>query len=373
MTFSIEGHFSVIRDPRQQSKIDYELLDILFLCVVAMICGAEAWNDIELVGNARLAWFQSKGFLLSGVPISDTIARIISRLNPEEFQRCFINWMASASKATEGRIIPIDGKRLRGSYDNKKGLSAIHIVSAFAAENGVVLGQIKTSEKSNEITAIPALIDLLDIKGCIVTIDAMGCQEEIAEKIISKKSDYVLAVKDNQKKLHDEIMDFFDCAKQHDFKHVSYDYFEETGKGHGRVETRRSWISNCLDTIEKTEKWAGIKTIGMVESERYINGVTTIERRHYIASIKQNAEIFAHAVRAHWAIENKLHWVLDVTFKEDASRVRKDNGAENLGIVRHIALNILRQDKNSKISVKSRRYKATLEPEYANKILDGLF
>lgn len=373
MEFSIVEHFSVIKDPRQQSKIEYELLDILFLCVVAMICGAEAWHDIELVGKARIAWFQSKGFLLSGVPISDTIARIISRLNPEEFRGCFIKWMASASAATQGQIVPIDGKRLRGAYDNKKGNLAIHMVSAFAAENGMVLGQIKTEEKSNEITAIPALLNLLDIKGCIVTIDAMGCQEEIAAKIIDKKSDYVLAVKDNQKNLHDEIKDFFDCATQHDFKAVSHDYYEEISKGHGRVETRKYWLSDCLETMANPDKWAGIKTIGMVESERYIKGKTSIECRYYIASLSQNAMTFSHAVRSHWAIENKLHWVLDVTFKEDLSRVRKDNGAENLGIIRHVALNILRQDKTTKESVKGRRYMAALDSKYANKVLDGLF
>ncbi|MBA2649740.1 MAG: ISAs1 family transposase [Legionella sp.] len=373
MKISIIDHFSTIQDPRQQSKIDYELLDILFLCVVAMVCGAEAWHDIELVGKARLSWFQSKGFLLTGVPISDTIARIIARLNPDEFRSCFIQWMASASSATLGQIVPIDGKQLRGSYDNKKGNSAIHMVSAFAAENGVVLGQIKTEVKSNEITAIPVLLDLLDIKGCIVTIDAMGCQVEIAAKIINKKADYVLAVKENQKNLSDEITDFFDCAKQHDFKGVSHDYFEEISKGHGRVETRKYWISDCLDTMDSPEKWAGIKGIGMVESERYIKGITTIDRRYYIATLEQNAVVFAHAVRSHWGIENKLHWVLDVTFKEDSSRVRKDNGAENLSIVRHITLNIFRQDKTSKESIKGRRYMAALDSNFADKVLDGLF
>ena len=237
----------------------------------------------------------------------------------------------------------------------------------------MVLGQIKTEDKSNEITAIPALLDLLDIKGCIVTIDAMGCQEDIAAKIIDKKSDYILAVKDNQKNLHHEIIDFFECARQHDFKGITHDYFEEISKGHGRVETRKSWISTCLDTIENTTKWPGITAIGMVESERYIKGITTVERRHYIASIAQDAEIFAHAVRSHWGIENKLHWVLDVTFKEDASRVRRDNCAENLGVIRHIVINILRQDKTTKGSVKGRRYKCAVDSEYANKVLDGLF
>ena len=373
MIFSITDHFSIIKDPRQQSKIEYELLDIIFLCVVGVICGAEAWDDIEIVGKTRLSWFQQKKFLLNGVPCAITIARIIGCLNPKELQSCVINWMAAANAATKGQVVAIDGKRMRRSYDNNKDQSAIHMVSAFAAENGVVLGQIKTADKSNEITAIPALLDLLDVKGCIVTIDAMGCQEEIAAKIIDKEADYILAVKDNQKTLHDEVIDFFECARQHDFKGVKHDYFEEISKGHGRLETRKSWISNCLDTIGNTERWSGITAIGMIESERTIKGITTTECRHYIVSIPQNAETFAHAVRAHWAIENKLHWVLDVTFKEDASRVRRDNCAENLGVIRHVAINILRQDKVTKGSVKTRRYKCALDPDYANKILDGLF
>ena len=373
MMFSIVDHFSIIEDPRQQSKVEYELLDVIFLCVVGMICGAEAWHDIETVGEARLDWFQNKGFLLNGVPTAITIARIIGCLNPKELQQCFINWMASVKTATEGQVIAVDGKRLRGSHDNKKNQSAIHMVSAFSTNNGVVLGQIKTEGKSNEITAIPALLDLLETKGCIVTIDAMGCQENIAAKIIEKKSDYILAVKDNQKNLHHEIIDFFECARQHDFKGVAHDYFEETCKGHGRVEIRRSWISSCLDTIENKQKWSGITAIGMIESERHVKGVTTIERRHYIASIAQNAEAFAQAVRAHWSIENKLHWVLDVTFKEDASRVRRDNCAENLGVVRHVAINILRQDKTTKKSLKAKRYKCAVDAKYANMVLDGLF
>ncbi len=373
MILSISEHFSIIKDPRQQSKIEYELLDIIFLCVVGMICGAEAWDDIESVGEARLEWFQNKGFLLKGVPNAITIARVIGCLDPKELRSCFINWMAAAHTVTEGEVVAIDGKRLRGSHDNKKGLSAIHMVSAFAAENGVVLGQIKTEDKSNEITAIPALLDLLDIKGCIVTIDAMGCQENIAAKIIEKEANYILAVKDNQKNVHQEIIDFFDCAKQHDFKGVPNDYFEEISKGHGRVETRKAWISTCLDTLANADKWSGLTAIGMVESERYIKGVTTTERRYYIASIAQNAAILSHAIRSHWAIENKLHWVLDVTFNEDASRVRRDNCAENLGIIRHVAINILRQDKTSKKSVKARRYKCAVDPKYANKVLDGIF
>ena len=242
-TISLVDCLSVIRDPRQESKIEHELIDILVLCVFGVICGAEGWQDIEEVGHSRLNWLQERGFCKNGIPVDDTIARIVSSLCPETLQGCFIKWMAAVETATDGRIVAIDGKTLRHSYDKKKRKSAIHMVSAFAAENGVVLGQKKTDDKSNEITAIPALLDLLDVKGCIVTIDAMGCQEEIAKKIISKEADYVLAVKANQKQLHEEIIDFFQTARKYEFRNVRYDYFEEAHKGHGRVEQRRYWIS----------------------------------------------------------------------------------------------------------------------------------
>jgi predicted transposase YbfD/YdcC len=205
--------FSVIRDPRQESKIEHELIDVLILCILGVICGAEGWQDIEEVGHARLSWLQARGFFKNGIPVDDTIARIISVIKPEELQNCFINWMKAVEEATNGKVVAVDGKTLRHSYDKKKRKAAIHMVSAFAAENGVVLGQIKVDSKSNEITAIPALLELLDIKGCIVTIDAMGCQEKIAEKIIQQGADYVLAVKDNQKQLHEEIQDFFITAR----------------------------------------------------------------------------------------------------------------------------------------------------------------
>lgn len=373
MTLSLVEHFSIIRDPRQQSKIEHELIDILVLCIVAVICGAEGWQDIETVGIARLSWFQERGFLKEGIPVDDTIARLVSSLCPEQLQTCFIKWMSGVEAATEGKIIAVDGKTLRHSYDKKKRKSAIHMVSAYVAENGVVLGQIKTDEKSNEITAIPALLELLDIKGCIVTIDAMGCQEKIAKKIIIKEADYVLAVKDNQKDLHEEISDFFQTALKHEFHGVNYDYFEEVSKGHGRIETRRYWLSEMLDTIGKPQRWSGLKSIGVVESERYIDGKTTIETRYFISSLAANAMIFANAVRKHWCIENGLHWVLDVSFKEDASRVRRDNASENFGVFRHVALNALRGEQSYKKGIKAKRYKAALQPDYAEKILNVIF
>lgn len=373
MKLSLTEHFSVIKDPRQQSKVDHELVDILILCITAVICGAEGWQDIESFGHSRLEWLKQFGNFKNGIPVDDTIARVVSSLNPKALQKCFIDWMQNASEVTEGKIISLDGKTVRRSFDKRSKKSAIHMVSAFASENGVVLGQQKTTDKSNEITAIPELLQLLELKGCIVTIDAMGCQKKIAKKIIEKKADYVLAVKDNQKKLHSDIKDFFKICHEENFKNVSHNYFEETHKGHGRIEVRRYWITDCLLCIDAKEDWAGLTSIGMAESERHIDGKVSLEQRYFIVSLKPDAQQFAHAVRSHWAIENKPHWVLDVTFREDESRVRRNNSAENFGVFRHIALNALRQEKSYKRGIKAKRFKATLESSYAEKVIQGVF
>ena len=370
---SLSSHFSIIKDPRQLAKVDHELLDIIILCIVGVLCGAEGWHDIELVGHARLSWFKERGLLKNGVPVDDTIARIISRICPEQLQACFISWMKSIEEISDGKVIAIDGKTLRHSFDKKKNKSAIHMVSAFATANGVVLGQCKTNEKSNEITAIPELLELIDIKGGIVTIDAMGCQKEIVKKIVKKEADYVLAVKDNQKNLHGDIHDFFKTAKENNFKGIDYDYFEELSKGHGRIEYRKYWLSTNLETIGNADHWEKLNCIGMVESQRTVNGKTSIEIRNFIATIKCDAKQFSYAVREHWGIENSLHWVLDVTFREDDSRIRRDWSSENMSVFRHIVLNTLKQDKETKKSLKAKRFKAALEPDYAEKILNDIF
>lgn len=347
MSRSLQEHLSIISDPRQAGKVIHRLSDIVMLSICAMVSGAEGWLDIEEFGHTHEKWLRGHGMFANGIPVDDTIARVMSVLNPKAFQTAFIGWMQDVTRLTDGEIVAVDGKTVRRSHDRKANKSALHMVSAFACSNGVVLGQERTEEKSNEITAIPALLALLELKGCIVTIDAMGCQKAIAAQIIERKGGYVLALKDNQPKLHEAIVDWFDGAQAHDFKDAPHDFYEHIDKGHGRVEVRRYWITEDLSGLEGSAQWAGLRSIGMAENETHKGAQRTIERRYFITTLTANAQQFAHAVRNHWGIENRLHWVLDMSFREDESRIRRGDGAQVLAVVRHIALNLLRQDKTS--------------------------
>jgi predicted transposase YbfD/YdcC len=273
-------------------------------------------------------------------------------------------------EATEGECIAIDGKTLRRSFDRRSNKKALHMISAWATNNNLVLGQVKTEEKSNEITAIPELLKVLELKGCIVTIDAMGCQEAIAEQIIEGQGDYTLAVKANQGKLYDSLIDFFQVARAHNFKNVPVEFQETVDKAHGRVEIRRYWISNCLDSVYKPARWKKLCAIGLVESERHENGKTTYDKRYYILSYYHIA-LFAQAVRSHWGIENKLHWTLDMTFREDESRIRRGNASHDFGVIRHLALNLLKMEK-SKLSIKKKRLRAALNDQFRANVLCGV-
>ena len=374
MLSTIEEHFAKVTDNRQQYKMRYPLFDVLLVTLVGVICGADGWEAIEEVGKNKLKLLKKYGYFHYGIPVHDTIARIISSIEPSLFQDCFINWMKEAEINTQGEVIAVDGKTVRRSYDNKGKQGAIHMVSAFAAENGVVLGQVKTDEKSNEITAIPDLLSKLDIKGAVVTIDAMGCQKAIAKKIIQKEADYVLAVKGNQGHLSTAIRDFFDIAHEENFKQLSHHFTEEIDKGHGRIEHRRYWLTEDLSSIKDlTSQWVGLKSVGMVESERHIGDKATIDRRYFICSLSETDELFAKAVRRHWSVENKLHWVLDVSFREDDSRIRRGNSAENMATARHISLNMLRKETTCKKGIKAKRFKAALDSDYVEKVLSTVF
>ena len=368
---SLFDHISIIKDPRQKWKVAHTLSDILFLSIVAVIAGAEGWEEIEDFGKDKLEWLQKYGDFTNGIPVHDTIARVISMLNPKQFQSCFIAWMNDCHSVSKGSVIAIDGKTVRGSYDKSKKRGAIHMVSAFCAANEVVIGQIKTAEKSNEITAIPELLNLLDISGCLITIDAMGCQKKIAQTIINKNADYLLAVKGNQKRLEQAFDNIFSLS---DLQSESGDTYSTKEKSHGREETRLHKVSHGIDALgDIAFEWAGIKTLGYVASFRKEGGgpITAPSVRYYISSAKLSAEELAHAAREHWSIEVKLHWKLDVALREDACRIRRGDAAENFSKIRHVSLNLLNADKSFKAGIKRKQKRAGRSESYLAQVLTG--
>lgn len=289
---------------------------------------------------------------------------------PDEFQACFTRWIQAVALNTQGQVIPIDGKTLRRSHDRRRGQSAIHRVSAWASANRLVLGPLKTEAKSNDITAIPELLQVLDISGCIITIDAMGCQKRIADLIIQKEADYVLALKANHEHLFQEVTALLAQKAVPGGQDPAFDYLETKTKDHGRLEIRRYWVTDELSTLKHTAGWQDIRLIGMVESERTVRGKTTVERRYYVCSLEKDVALFAKAVRGHWGIENSVHWVLDMAFREDESRVRKGHAPENLAVLRHIALNLLRRD-STVLGIKNKRLKAGWSTDYLVQLLWG--
>ena len=314
-----------------------------------------------------------------GVPCADTFGRVFARIDPEQFRDCFRDWVSSVNRLTKGQVIALDGKTLRRSHDRNLGKEAIHMVSAWASENSLVLGQTKVDEKSNEITAIPELLKLLDLSGCIVTIDAMGCQKKIARQIVSQEADYVLAVKENQGRLLEDVEDLFSCGQRTGFEDMEHDFCQTLDKGHGRIETRRCWTIDDpeqLSYVETGRYWPGLRSIGMVTAERRRGDQVSVESRYYISSLESDAGRLLQTTRSHWGIENRLHWVLDLwvldlSFREDESRVRTENASENLAIIRHLALNLLRKDRTSKVSIKARRKLAGWDNDYLLSILSN--
>lgn len=363
-------HISIIREPRQEWKITHKLSEILFLAITATIAGAEGWDEISDFGEDNIDWLRKFSHFENGIPSYHTIARVFSAMNPKEFQKAFIAWMNDCHEATHGDIIAIDGKRVRGSYNQADKSDAIHMVSAFSAGNEVVLGQIKTDRKSNEITAIPKLLKLLDIRGCLITIDAMGCQTKIAKQVVDGSGDYFLAVKGNQPKLLAAMNKVFSISK---LESATENVLSQTEKGHGREETRHHMVTHDLTELgDMAFEWPALKSLGYIVSFRTEKGKTTeASFRFYISSAKLSVQEFANAAREHWSIEVKLHWKLDTALNEDACRIRRENSAENYAIVRHTALNLLNADKTFKASIKRKQKRANRNTDYINQVLTG--
>ncbi len=374
ITAGIEEHFGELEDPRIERSKLHKLIDILVIAICGVICGADTWEDVEAFGKAKQAWFEGFLELSNGIPSHDTFNRVFNRINPEQFQACFLSWINAVSELIEAQVIAIDGKFLRRSHDKGIGKTAIDMVSAWASTNQLVLGQIKVDEKSNEITAIPQLLKALEISGCIVTIDAIGCQTEIAKMIIDQEADYVLSLKENQGRLYEDVKLLFDSLESDDYAFYTYDYAKTTNKGHGRIETRECWTISDPDVLRflrGAENWTGLKTVSRIRSQRWIGDEKSCEDRYHIASICGATPIL-RTIRSHWSIENNLHWVLDIAFNEDHHRLRKDHGPENFAVLRHIALNLLKHEKSLKRSIKGKRLVAGWNQDYLLKVLSGL-
>ncbi len=366
----ITEHFKALNDPRIQLKTQHKLIDIIVITICAVICGADDWTEIANYAKAKKEWLKKFLELPHGIPSHDTFGRVFSLLRPEEFEKRFLSWIHAIFDLTGYQTVAIDGKTLRRSYDHSSNKAAIHMVGAWATRNGISLGQRKTEAKSNEITAIPELLKLLEIKGCIVTIDAMGCQKEIARQIVDQGADYVLALKGKQGTIHDDVRLFFEYAQGKQFKDIPHGSYEVTDGGHGRVEVRRYYTVSDIDWLEEKQKWKNLNLIGMVESERHIGEKITKETRYLISSLPSDTKRFAEAVRDHWRIENQLHWVLDIAFREDDSRVRDRNAATNLAILRRFALSLCKQEKTAKVGIKIKRKRAGWDNDYLLTLLN---
>ena len=362
----LETIFAQVEDPRVERTKRHRLRDIIILAICGVICGADSWTGIETFGKAKEDWLSEFLELRNGIPSHDTFGYVFSRLDGEAFQKGFVRWVGSVFQVTKGQVIAIDGKTVRGSHNKQLGKGAIHLVSAWASTNGIAMGQRKVDTKSNEIVAIPELLRLLDVSGCIVTIDAMGCQTKIAQTIRDEKADYLLQVKDNQSHLKQDLEDWFAYGDKQAFKGMQMDFHQTTHKTNGRIEIRRCWVVNdplAFEYIRHYEGWADLNSIIRIQRERREDQQISHETAYYISSLSANAALIVDATQHHWSIENSFHWVLDVTFSEDASRIRMGQSSQNMAVLRSLALNILKQDP-SKSSLKQKRFRAALDNHF---------
>lgn len=371
---TIEAHFGQIEDPRVDYLIIHPFINIMTIALCAIIAGADTWADVARFGQSKQSWLGEFLNLENGTPSHDTFSALFARLNPEQLKSSFISWVQTIHQRLSGEVVAVDGKKLRHSFDNAAQEPMITMVSAWASEAELVLGQEKVAHGHNEIPAIKELLPLLEIAGCIVTIDAIGCQQEVAEQIVAQDADYLLAVKGNQENLLEDIALFFDLAEQNDFSRVNHTYARTVNKGHGRVEVRQCWAidgEESLQFLRNYQAWPGLRTIVRITSERHIGDRLSVQTRYFISSLPNKAQEILAAKRAHWGIENRLHWVLDIAFREDDARNRVEHGAENMAILRHIALNLLKQDKTGKGGIKAKRLQAAWDNDYLVKMLSG--
>lgn len=364
--------FEALEDPRVKRQPEHLLVDIVAIAILAVLSGADDMVAIETYGNAKQEWLETFLALPNGVPSHDTFSRVLAQIDPQQFQDCFLAWVNHLTDQLEINLIHIDGKTARGSYDRESSLKALHTVSAWASEHHLVLAQHRVESKTNEITAIPELLKLLDLNGAIITLDAMGTQRDIAAQIQEQDGDYILALKGNQGTLHNAVKAFFQEAEGTQWANLDYSYSTATEAGHHRIEHRQVWavpLSQVSD-LPTHQKWSGLATLVMVKRERHLWNKTTHEVSFYITSLAADATFLAQAIRSHWGIENSLHWVLDVTFREDPSRIRTGHGPENMGLLRRLALNLLNREP-SKQSLKQKRYRAAMDNDFVIRVLLG--
>lgn len=367
LPISFDDHFSDLIDPRVERTRLHPLRNIVTIALCGVLCGAESWVEIEAFGVTKRRWFARFLELPHGIPSHDTFGRVFAALNPVQFETSFLRWVQATVTASPGQLIAIDGKTLRRSHDRTHGTAALQLVSAWASANHVVLGQLKVAAGSHETEAIPALLELLVLDGCIVTIDAAGTTPAIAAQIRSQGADYILALKANQPQLHQEVVELFAEAQATDFAGIAHETYATLEKGHGRIERRRYWLitdPDYLAWLNEAGTWPELGSVGMVEAERRIGQQVSVQTRTYLSSLTEDAEVFGKAVRGHWAIENELHWLLDVAFREDECRVRTQHAAENFAVLRRLALHLLKQDTSLKIGIKAKRLKAGWDEEY---------
>lgn len=366
----LQDHFAELTDPRRR-EVTYPLVNVVVIAVCAVICGADDFVSISRFGRKKRAWLAQFLDLSSGIPSHDRFNAILAALKPAEFEKCLLSWITALHAVTDGQIVAIDGKTLRRSFDAASGKAAIHMVSAFATANQITLGQVAVDAKSNEITAIPKLLQMLEIAGSLVTIDAMGCQVEIARTIVAAKADYCLAVKGNQPTLFEGIKRHFEVHFANDFADTPVRRHETSEKGHGREEHRYYFICPVPDDLPDRERWPKLKAIGMAMNVTTRNGSTSCETRYFILNKHLSAVRFGEAVRGHWGIENRLHWQLDVTFQEDQCRIRKGHADENFSALRRTALSLLKNETSEKVGIKTKRLLAALDENYLEKVLVG--